>query len=426
MSLRTITRLAVTGVLVSTPLACTGSTGSTGSASTGGSNANSSGGSGAGGSGGTSSTSTGGSGAVTAGAPASGGAGGTVTSGSGGTGTGGATSNAGARNGGSGGTGGSGAASGSGGTEPSGGRGNATAGASTGGTSAAGSGAGGTSATAGAANGGTTSSMGGASMGCSAGGALKTGDNSETLMVGGIARTYLVHTPPKYDGKTPLPVLFDFHGLSGTGAQQRQLSRWDKMGDSEGFITVFPDGVDNAWNAGICCANDTSIDDVAFVRAMIGELETDGCIDPKRIYASGCSNGGGMSYMLACQAADVIAAVAPVDFDCVDGTGCNMCKPSRPITEVQFRGTSDQLVAYDGNGAFLGAEKNFELWGGLNMCTGDPEALSTNSACQTYPMCGAGTDTVLCTVQDGMHCGNYNSFMITQVAWGVLKDQALP
>ena len=68
------------------------------------------------------------------------------------------------------------------------------------------------------------------------------------------------------------------------------------------------------------------------MRAIITALQSYACIDPKRVYASGCSNGGGMSFKLACEAADVIAGVAPVDFDCVDGNGCGMCKPSRPIT----------------------------------------------------------------------------------------------
>ena len=255
---------------------------------------------------------------------------------------------------------------------------------------------------------------------------VKAGDNNKTLMFGGVQRTYLVHAPPGFTGKTAVPVVFDFHGLSGNGAQQKSLSRWDKVGDSEGFIVVYPDGIDKAWNAGLCCTDDKTIDDVGFVRAIISALQTDACIDPKRVYATGCSNGGGMSYKLACEAADVIAGVAPVDFDCVDGSACAMCKPSRPITEVQFRGTSDQLVAYEGNGAFLGAKKNFALWGNLNMCTGVSTSLASNAACETYPMCGGGTETVLCTVQNGMHCGNYSSFMIPQVAWGVLKHETLP
>lgn len=297
----------------------------------------------------------------------------------------------------------------------------ATAGAGT----SAGTGGAGVAGT-GGAWGGYGGSAGQASATCPASVSLKAGDNNKTLTLGTLQRTYLVHAPPGYTGKTATPVVFDFHGLGSNGAGQKAFSRWDKLGDTEGFIVVYPDGVDKSWNAGLCCSDDKTIDDVAFIRAIIQALQTDACIDPKRVYATGCSNGGGMSYKLACEAADVIAAVAPVDFDCVDGSACNMCKPSRPITEVQFRGTSDSLVDYDGSGAFMGAKQNFALWGKLNMCSGSAGALPDNAACEGYPACGGGTQTVLCTVQNGMHCGNYSSFMIPQVAWGVLKDETLP
>jgi polyhydroxybutyrate depolymerase len=162
------------------------------------------------------------------------------------------------------------------------------------------------------------------------------------------------------------------------------------------------------------------VDDVAFVRAIITNLTTDACIDTKRVYASGCSNGGAMSYRLACEAADVIAGVAPVDFDCVVGGRCGSCSPARPITVVQFRGTNDSAVPYSG------AMPNFTRWGQINMCTGTAGALPQNMSCQTYPMCGAEAETILCSVQNGSHCGSYNSFMIPAVAWEVLQRHPLP
>jgi polyhydroxybutyrate depolymerase len=242
------------------------------------------------------------------------------------------------------------------------------------------------------------------------------------ITVGGMDRSYLVYAPASYTGTTPVPMIFDFHGLSGTSQQQMGLSRWSQLANTQGFIMVYPQGVGNSWNAGGCCGDSMSvmIDDVAFVRAIITAMSADACIDSKRIYASGCSNGGAMSYRLACEAADVIAAVAPVDFDCVDGGMCNSCRPARPITEVQFRATADQAVNYSG------AMPNFTKWGTINMCTGTPAALPANMACQTYPMCGAGAETILCTVQNGTHCANYQTFMIPTVAWQVLQNHTLP
>jgi polyhydroxybutyrate depolymerase len=104
------------------------------------------------------------------------------------------------------------------------------------------------------------------------------------------------------------------------------LSGWKAQCDSVGCIAVFPDSSkkagDDSWNAGYCCANaeKDQIDDVQFARGMIKWLEANSCVDPKRVYATGGSNGDGMTDRLACDAADVIAAVAPVDFRCVTGT----------------------------------------------------------------------------------------------------------
>lgn len=131
------------------------------------------------------------------------------------------------------------------------------------------------------------------------------------------------------------------------------------------------------------------------MRAILTELHAEACIDPKRVYASGCSNGGGMSYKPACEAADVVTGVAPVAFDCVDGAQCGDCAPSRPITVVQFR------VDYEGDGAFVGAQANFAHQGESNMCTDTPGPLSEQPACVAFSTCGDETQTTLCTVQNG-------------------------
>lgn len=261
---------------------------------------------------------------------------------------------------------------------------------------------------------------------CPATATLGPGDTTKTITVDGVERSFLVHAPPSYDGTTPLPVVLDFHGLGGNSNQQKNLSRWDDVGDAEGFITVYPQGIDNAWNAGLCCGNGNANDDVAFVRALLTTLASDACIDSRRVFASGCSNGGGMSYKLACEAADVIAAIAPVDFDCVDGAGCGNCEPERPISVVQFRGTNDQLVSYEGNGFFLGAQANFATWGEINSCSGAAAPLEQSNGCESLPMCGDGAQTVLCTVQGGTHCGSYGSFSIAEVAWRLLRNEARP
>src|SRR5262249_5723606 len=147
----------------------------------------------------------------------------------------------------------------------------------------------------------------------------KPGDMMETVMVGGMSRTFIRQIPTGYTGKMPLPLVIDFHPLGGSGQSQKASTQWGSLADQKGFIMVWPDGVGSSWNVGRCCdpAQSQHVDDVAFTRAIIAQLGKEACIDPKRVYASGCSNGGGMAYKVACDAADVIAAVAPVDFDCI-------------------------------------------------------------------------------------------------------------
>src|SRR5215831_9999270 len=311
------------------------------------------------------------------------------------------------------GAGGRGGASGAAGMAGVTGRGGATAGAS--GTTGRGgtTGAGGAAGTGAGGRGGTTGT-GGAGAACP--GTLKAGDSNQTITSSGMSRTFIVHLPTGYTGAAPLPVIFDFHPLGGTGSSQKSASGWDKKCDSVGCIAVFTDSASNAnngWNVGYCCqgAQSNKVDDVQFTRDMIKFLAANTCVDPRRIYASGCSNGGGMSYMLACKAADVIAAVAPVDFRCITGsepasassltptnnTACT-CTLPRAISVTAFdEGQDNSIVPYNGGQTvvaadcppggsckafnFPSAQVNADTWAHFDMCTGSATTLSINSIC---------------------------------------------
>jgi polyhydroxybutyrate depolymerase len=334
------------------------------------------------------------------------------------------------------------------------GRGGATGGAGTTGTGGRGGGGG-------AGGRGGTTGTGGVAGGSSCPGALKAGDSNHTITSSGASRTFIVHLPTGYTGAAPLPVIFDFHPLGGTGSSQKGSSGWDKKCDSVGCIAVFPDSASNAsngWNVGYCCsgAQQNRIDDVQFTRDMLTWLEANTCVDPKRVYASGCSNGGGMSYMLACKAADVIAAVAPVDFRCITGmepanassltptnnTACT-CSLPRPISVTAFdEGQDNSIVPYSGGKTavaancppggscaafnFPSATVNFGTWANFNTCTGSPTTSSTNSICQTYMSCAAGTEVTLCTAPSGNHCGSYGLAKIVDTAWSQFQKEELP
>lgn len=355
----------------------------------------------------------------------------------------------------------------------------ATGGAPAGGTESGGRAAGGMTAKGGnsGSSGGTPSNGGsntaggtgaaGASATCSATGSLKVGDNNQSITSGGESRTFIVHVPAGYTGNSPVPVILDFHPLGGTGSSQASSSGWKSKCDSVGCIAVFPDSSkskasDNSWNAGYCCTNaqKNQVNDVQFARDIIKWLETNACVDAKRIYASGGSNGGGMTYRMACEAADVIAAVAPVDFRCVTGkdplanaggvaaannTACT-CTLPRPITVVAWDEKADtSIVPYAGGQTpnfatdcapntscvgigFTSAVVNFQTWANFDKCTGSATTDPSNSLCQTYSSCQNNTQVSLCSTTSGGHLAVYSNSAakFTDTAWNILKTQSLP
>jgi poly(3-hydroxybutyrate) depolymerase len=140
---------------------------------------------------------------------------------------------------------------------------------------------------------GGTGGTNGASAGC-VDGTLDTTVTEVDLEVDGVPRRYELHVPPAYEGRTPLPLVLNFHGLTSSGTGQRAFSQMDVTADARGFVVAYPDGLNESWNAGMCCggAAENGVDDVGFVRAVIKDIAERGCIDLKRVYATGMSNGG--------------------------------------------------------------------------------------------------------------------------------------
>lgn len=259
--------------------------------------------------------------------------------------------------------------------------------------------------------------------------ALSPGETTATLQHGGVARTFILHVPASYTGKTPVPLVLDFHGLGSSGSAQKGLSGYRALSDSEGFIVAWPNGTENAWNIGKCCTSSPDVDDLGFAKAIVADIQGRACVDPKRVYADGYSMGGGMSHFLACNAADVFAAVAPSAFDLLAADE-EPCMPARPISVISFRGTNDPIVPYEGGASmppnglnvtihFQGAENTLKTWSQLNGCTGTPMAGA--SGCQTYTQCKEGTEVALCTKQGGSHDPGD-----AKLGWEFMKKHPMP
>jgi polyhydroxybutyrate depolymerase len=179
------------------------------------------------------------------------------------------------------------------------------------------------------------------------------GDYRFSFVHDGIKREYLVHVPKSYRG-APTPMLIALHGGGGDADFQASDSHYKLISKSEaaGFIAVFPNGYSRfpsgilaTWNAGTCCgkAAENKVDDVGFVREVIHRMERQARIDPKRIFATGMSNGAMMSWRLACEAPE-IRAIAPVE-----GTDNTLaCRPSHPVAVIEFHAADDPNVPFKG------------------------------------------------------------------------------
>jgi polyhydroxybutyrate depolymerase len=266
------------------------------------------------------------------------------------------------------------------------------------------------------------------SAGCASPG-LAAGDTTRTLQVGAASRSYVLHLPAAYDGTKAAPLVLDFHGVGGTGATELASSPYPPLLDPTGVVMAFPDGLKGpagtAWNVGPCCV--AGVDDVAFARAVVADVGQTACIDANRVYAVGVLTGGGMAYYLACQAADLFAAAAPAAFDML-AENVGSCLPSRAISVISFRGTSDPRVPYAGGASslvpgmpvtFLGAVGSFQAWAQIDHCAGAASSADANG-CAHYSGCQNGVEVILCTKQGGMDDPGDPT-----IAWPVLRRHAL-
>lgn len=236
----------------------------------------------------------------------------------------------------------------------------------------------------------------------------RPGELRATLMHDGRVREYLIYIPSGYDNSRPWPLVLNFHGATMTAEQQRDFSGMNAAADAKGFVVVYPQGVGNSWNAGVCCgeAQSSNVDDVGFVRELIAAVQASVCVDPRRVYSSGFSNGGRMTYRLGCEMAEAFAALASVagTKSFPDDSNSPGCMPSRPISLIDIMGSADpRSAAQPGQVA---------EWVSFNGCS---DASPTESyrqgphVCSTYSQCEGDTTITTCMVADGDHCwpGSY-------------------
>lgn len=244
---------------------------------------------------------------------------------------------------------------------------------------------------------------------CRGGWSAAPGTSTQHLTSSGLDRTYLLHVPPSYDGRTPLPVVFDWHGYSSNAAQQLAYSGFGPVADREGFIVVAPDGQGSPAHFNLAVPPPAGEgDDVRFALDILDRLERDLCVDTRRVYSTGMSNGAVMTTILACRAPDRFAAFGPVAAIIWLPLRCD---GGRPVPYAGFVGTADPVVPYAGGrvnccgGATVPpAETSIAAIARHNRCDASPpaeERRGTTVVVRTWHGCAA--DTVLYVVEGGGH-----------------------
>ncbi|WP_374403053.1 PHB depolymerase family esterase [Niveibacterium sp.] len=244
-----------------------------------------------------------------------------------------------------------------------------------------------------------------------------------SVEVGGVVRRYLVHVPASYDPARPAPLVLALHGGGGDMQHMAKDEHYGIVGKSDraGFIVAFPNGTGAmgdkfaTWNAGACCgkARDARVDDVAFVRALVADLQKRYAIDGTRVFAMGMSNGGMMSHRLACEAADLFAAIASIA-----GTDNTLaCAPARPIPVLHIHARNDDHVLFEGGAGpgafrdeskvtqFVSVPQTISNWVARNNCRGAArEVLAVPGArCEVHDGCTGNSRVELCVTEDGKH-----------------------
>ena len=182
----------------------------------------------------------------------------------------------------------------------------------------------------------------------------------------GLERSYRLHVPPAR-GAGPRPLLIALHGGGGTGEKMERLTRggFNTLADREGFVVVYPDGVERHWNDGRSKVKYRShrekIDDVGFISALIDHLVRTHDVDKRRVYVTGMSNGAMMSNRLACELTDKLAAIAPVA-GTMPATLGPRCRPSRPIPVLMIANTHDPMMPWKGGEAHFRRLKFGQVW----------------------------------------------------------------
>lgn len=276
---------------------------------------------------------------------------------------------------------------------------------------------------------------------CSPARARPAGQSTEHISSGGLDRTYLLYVPAAYHGDRPVPVVFDFHGYGSNGLQQLFYGDFRPQADKDGFVIVAPDGQGSGgnrhWNFGADAASVATgapapaageADDVVLTLAILDHLESTMCIDAKRVYSAGMSDGGAMTAALACRASDRFAAFGPVAVVFYSP----QCARARAVPIAAFMGTADPVVPFNGGTVSCcghptvpAAPTSMAGWATHNGCgASHDDTLSPQVVLRRWDGCRAGADVRFYMIQGGGHTWPGSAFTPAQLGLTTMEISA--
>ena len=261
-----------------------------------------------------------------------------------------------------------------------------------------------------------------------------TQPTSTSTTIVSMARAYSKFVPSSYSKNSSVPLVVLLHGYGATGAQQESYMKFESVAEKNKFILVYPDGTTDSvgkrfWNATDACCNFFSeVDDDAYLLSILKEMESNYSIDAKRIYFVGHSNGGFMSYRMACRHPDRIAAIASL-------AGASFyketdCGAKSSVSVLQVHGTKDETILYEG-GQILGnsypsAFASASQWATVNQCTKNAVSRSTKldlegniagdeTSIKAWTNCQNSSEVELWTVENATHIPTLSATFATKI-----------
>lgn len=252
-------------------------------------------------------------------------------------------------------------------------------------------------------------------------------------------RTYKLHVPPRFT--SGMPLVINFHGSDSTSEDEEQYTQMSVLADDEGFIVVYPQALHDPahWELE---PGEYDID-MPFVRAMIDTIQKHCENDPRRIYVTGMSNGGGMTNRVGCELSRRVAAIAPV----AGAYGFfGQCDTRRPLPVLAFHGTEDELVPYEGSGPVDPLDVSLGVWPPIyywaqtwavrNGCSSRPIVVSHKNRIlhETWRNCREDVEVTLYSIEGGTHVWpgyaydprDKSVFHASRIIWEFFKKYSLP